>query len=58
MYESIMSAPPLRPVEWRVQRASGAGVSAVETASRLRRSPEYVRRIQRFTSLEQSRSAS
>ena len=58
MYESIMSAPTLRPVERRVQRASSSGVSAVETASRLRRSPEYVRRIQRFTNFEQSRSAS
>ena len=45
--------PQLRPVERCVLRARDAGVSAVEIASRLRRSPEYVRRVERFTDLKQ-----
>lgn len=51
---TTLERPQLRPVERCVLRARDAGVSAVEIASRLRRSPEYVRRIERFTDLKAS----
>lgn len=42
----------LRPVERCVMRARAADVSPAEIASRLRRTPEYVRRVEHFADLK------
>lgn len=41
-----------RAIERTVQRLQGEGLSDSEVAWRLRRSPGYVRRIQRFSQIE------
>ncbi len=42
----------LRPVERRVLHARSAGIDRAETASRLRRSPEHVARIEAYADLK------
>lgn len=45
----------LRPVERVVRSSTQRGLSTNEIASRLRRSPEWVRRVERYTDYKLSR---
>ena len=47
--------PILRPVERVVRSSTERGLSTNEIASRLRRSPEWVRRVERYTDYKLSR---
>ncbi len=47
----------LRPVERVVRSSTARGLSNSEIAARLRRSPDWVRRVQRYTDYKLSRAS-
>ncbi len=47
----------LRPIERVVRSSTERGLSNTEIASRLRRSPDWVRRVQRYTDYKLSRAS-
>ena len=53
--QSVDEKASLRPIERVVRASAERGLSTAEIAARLRRSPDWVRRVERYTSYKLSK---